>query len=183
MRAGGGGKRPGERKPPRAPGARPSRPSRPAPLPEVARSFDEGFPLGRPRPFRPVPEHRAESAAGLRHEITDLRAEVKRLAAEIDKLWARERGRGAATPARTARSIAGKPVRTGTRASRPGQRPGAAGPARPGATRSGPRKGAAPAGAGTGASKRSTGAKRSSGWAKPKTRSRRSGTTPRRKPR
>jgi hypothetical protein len=184
MPAARGGRRPGDDRPgrpdkkgagrPRA--QRPSRPPRapraPRLLPEVS---DDGFSMDTPRPFRPVPEYRVESTTGLRHEVIELRAEVHRLAAEIDKLWARERGR-AATPGRTARSIAGKPVRTGTRASRPGgvgrAAPGGAGPKRK-----------TPSGAGgrsPGGPKRATGAKRSSGWAKPKTRSRRSGTTPRR---
>jgi hypothetical protein len=136
-----------------------------------------------PRPFRGPLDIRGESTAGLRSELADLRAEVHRLAAEIDKLWARERGRGLATPGRTARSIAGKPIRTGTRASRPGGRltpPAAAGAAAPGRPSAG-RPGTGPKRAGGG--KRAPSAKRGSGWAKakPKTTSRRSGTTPRRK--
>ncbi|MDQ6846862.1 MAG: hypothetical protein M3019_04675 [Candidatus Dormibacteraeota bacterium] len=130
--------------------------------------------MDTPRPFRPAPDHMVESTTGLRHELIELRAEVHRLAAEIDKLWARERGR-AATPGRTARSIAGKPPRTGTRAS------GQGGRSRPGTGRAGPKRSAPlSTGRGPGGPKRSTGAKRSSGWAKPKSRSRRSGTTPRR---
>jgi hypothetical protein len=174
-----GGRKPGDHKPGRVTKKAPSRPSRPrAPriFPEVS---DAGFALETPRPFRTPPEYRVESTAGLRNEIIDLRAEVHRLAAEIDKLWARERGR-AATPGRTARSIAGKPVRTGTRASRPG---GRASPAAPG--RSGPKRAGAPksrdvAARGPGGPKRSSGTKRGAGWAKPKSKSRRSGTTPRR---
>jgi hypothetical protein len=142
----------------------------PGAFPEVS---DAGFAMELPRPFR-VP---GESTAGLRREIIDLRAEVQRLAAEIDKLWARERGR-AATPGRTARSIAGKPVRTGTRASRPSGRGVAAGPGRSGPKRAG--SAGAAAGRGPGGPKRSAGAKRGTGWAKPKSKSRRSGTTPRR---
>lgn len=153
----------------RGPG-HPVRTAAPHSFPEVS---DAGFTMDMPRSFR-VP---AESTAGLRHEIIDLRAEVHRLAAEIDKLWARERGR-ATTPGRTARSIAGKPVRTGTRASRPSGRgvPASAG-------RSGPKRGGstgAAAGRSPGGPRRSTGAKRGTGWAKPKSKSRRSGTTPRR---
>ncbi|MBJ7608016.1 MAG: hypothetical protein JF887_01100 [Candidatus Dormibacteraeota bacterium] len=137
------------------------------------------------RPFRGGSDYRIESPSGLRHEIADLRIEVHRLAAEIDKLWARERGRGVATPARTARSIAGKPVRTGTRASRPGGRlappaGASAGPTRPAGTGRAPAS--RPAGSGStrsaGAKRTGTGGKRSSGWAKPKSKSRRSGTTP-----
>jgi hypothetical protein len=147
-----------------------ARTAAPHAFPEVS---DAGFSMDMPRPFRVA----AESTAGLRHEIIDLRAEVHRLAAEIDKLWARERGR-AATPGRTARSIAGKPVRTGTRASRPSGRgvpasPGRGGPKRGGST-------GAAAGRSPGGPKRSTGTKRGTGWAKPKSKSRRSGTTPRR---
>lgn len=149
-----GAGRPRAQRAPRSP--RPPRDARA--LPVVS---DAGFALDTPRPFRPAPEYRVESTAGLRREVIELRAEVHRLAAEIDKLWARERGRSA-TPGRTARSIAGKPVRTGTRV----------GPKRGGS--------AGPKSRGPGGPKRSTGAKRSSGWAKPKTRSRRSGTTPRR---
>jgi hypothetical protein len=157
-------------------GKRVSRPSRvprsPRVLPTVS---DEGFAMEPLRPFRSAPEYRTESTAGLRNEIADLRAEVHRLAAEIDKLWARERGRSA-TPGRTPRSIAGKPARTGTRASRPGGR----GPA-VGVGRAGPKRaGAGAAARGPGGPKRAAGGKRSSGWAKPKSRSRRSGTTPRR---
>jgi hypothetical protein len=140
--------------------------------------MDSGFPFDEPRPFRPAPDHRAESPAGLRQEIVALRAEVHRLAAEIDKLWARERGRGLAIPRRTARSIAGKPVRTGTRAGRPAKPGAAAGPPRSAGKRSGPR---GPGVRGTGGPKRSAGGGRSTGWAKPKSQSRRSGTTPRRK--
>lgn len=153
----------------------PRAPRSPRVLPDVS---DAGFAMDTPRPFRPVPEYRVESTTGLRHEVIELRAEVHRLAAEIDKLWARERGR-AATPGRTARSIAGKPVRTGTRASRPG---GGGGGGRPATGATGPKRGALLGGGsrGPGGPKRSTGAKRSSGWAKPKTRSRRAGTTPRR---
>lgn len=166
-----GGKRPGGRKPPRPGGVRAARPERPNTPGDVAQAFEQGFPMHAPRPYRAIPEYRPESTAGLRNEISDLRAEVHRLAAEIDKLWARERGRGVATPGRTARSIAGKPVRTGTRASRPGPRTVAAG-----APRSGPKR-AAP----SPKPKRSTAVKRGSGWAKPKSQSRRAGTTPRRK--
>lgn len=176
-----GGKKPSERKPARA-GKKPSRgtgrpPARPFALPD-----DPGAGPARERsPFRGAPEPRMESTAGLRHELIDLRAEVHRLAAEIDKLWARERGRGAAAPGRTARSIAGKPVRTGTRAARPGGRGGATG-ARPntGAKRSPGATG--PAGAKRSAGpKRAPATKRGSGWAKPKSKSRRAGTTPRRR--
>lgn len=131
---------------------------------------DAGFALETPRPFRPAPDHRVESSAGLRNEIVELRAEVHRLAAEIDKLWARERGRSA-TPGRTARSIAGKPARTGTRS-----RSGSAGGGRAGPKRTG----AAGSARAPGGPKRSGNAKRGSGWAKPKTRSKRAGTTPRR---
>lgn len=169
MRAPPGGKKPGDRKPARAGKTASPRPGRPP-----ARSFVPPAPDPRGgagpehRPFRGASDPRMESTAGLRHELIDLRAEVHRLAAEIDKLWARERGRGAATPGRTARSIAGKPVRTGTRAARPGGR-GSAAAARPG---SGPKR--APG------AKRAGGSKRGTGWAKPKSKSRRSGTTPRR---
>src|ERR1017187_1007001 len=79
----------------------PRAPRSPRVLPDVS---DAGFAMDTPRPFRPVPEYRVESTTGLRHEVIELRAEVHRLAAEIDKLWARERGR-AATPGRTARRI------------------------------------------------------------------------------
>jgi hypothetical protein len=169
-----GGKKPSQRKPaqPAKKGSgRPVRPAAQRVFPEVS---DAGFAMDTPRPFRAPPEYRVESTAGLRHEIADLRAEVHRLAAEIDKLWARERGR-AATPGRTARSIAGKPTRTGTRASRPGGR-GAPG----GHGRTGPKRAGSPQGRGPGGPTRSGGGKRGSGWAKPKSRSRRSGTTPRR---
>jgi hypothetical protein len=184
-----GGKKPGDRragKPLKKRGAAPRRPS----LSRPVLADDSEIDGIEPRPFRGGPEYRVESTAGLRHEIIDLRAEVQRLAAEIDKLWARERGRGAAAPGRTARSIAGKPVRTGTRASRPAARagspPGAgvkrAGPGSPvrktTTSRGGP-SGAKRAGGGN--AKRAGGVKRSSGWAKPKTGSRRSGTTPRRR--
>ncbi|MGH7723208.1 MAG: hypothetical protein ACRENL_10340, partial [Candidatus Dormibacteria bacterium] len=126
MPASRGGTRTGDGKPPRfarKDRGRPARPAAPGAFPEVS---EAGFAMDTPRPFRVPAERRVESTAGLRQEISDLRAEVHRLAAEIDKLWARERGR-AATPGRTPRSIAGKPVRTGTRASRPGGRgaPGA----------------------------------------------------------
>jgi hypothetical protein len=174
-----GGKKPGERKP-----ARPAKKASGRPLrspaqrvfPEVS---DAGFDLETPRPFRAPPEYRVESTAGLRHELIDLRAEVHRLAAEIDKLWARERGR-AATPGRTARSIAGKPVRTGTRASRPGGRASPAAPGRAGPKRAGAPKGRDTPGGAGGGPKRTAGTKRGAGWAKPKSKSRRSGTTPRR---
>src|ERR1700676_2339974 len=107
-----GGKKPSERKPARA-GKKPSTRARRPPARPFALPADPGIGPARERsPFRGVREPRMESTAGLRHELIDLRAEVHRLAAEIDKLWARERGR-AATPGRTARSIAGKPVRTG----------------------------------------------------------------------
>ncbi|HWF57568.1 MAG TPA: hypothetical protein VG520_04375 [Candidatus Dormibacteraeota bacterium] len=171
-------KRSGEHKPARVAKKGPGRPVRAAAhgFPAVT---DADFTLESPRAFRVPAEYRPESTAGLRRELIDLRAEVHRLAAEIDKLWARERGR-AATPGRTARSIAGKPVRTGTRASRP-----AGGSAPAGAGRAGPKGGGAAgrtaAGRGTGGPKRSPGAKRGPGWAKPKSRPRRSGTTPRRK--
>ncbi len=159
-----------------APGAgRPTAPRAPR-APRVFVDAGDGPADGAiaPRPFRGGPDYRVESAAGLRHEIVDLRAEVHRLAAEIDKLWARERGRGAAAPGRTARSIAGKPVRTGTRASKPASRPASAsGPRRSAPQAGGPRSSSSP--------KRAGGAKRSAGWAKPKSRSRRSGTTPSRK--
>jgi hypothetical protein len=176
-----GGKKPSERKPARAskkPGTRAGRP----PARPFALLADPGAgPPRELRPFRGAAEPRVESTAGLRHELIDLRAEVHRLAAEIDKLWARERGRGAAAPGRTARSIAGKPVRTGTRAARPGGRSGATGP-RP---NTGPKRSAGAktsAGAKRSAGpKRAPGAKRGSGWAKPKSKSRRSGTTPRRR--
>lgn len=155
---------------PRTPRA-PRAPRPPRVLPVVS---DAGFAMETPRPFRPAQDHRVESTTGLRHEVIELRAEVHRLAAEIDKLWARERGRSA-TPGRTARSIAGKPPRTGTRASGPGER------SHPGGGRPGPKRGTqSAAGRGPGGPKRSAGGKRSSGWAKPKSRSRRSGTTPRR---
>ncbi len=171
-------KKSGDHKPARLAKKGPGRAVRASAAPGLPVVSDAGFAMDTPRPFRVPPEYRAESAAGLRHEITDLRAEVHRLAAEIDKLWARERGR-AATPGRTARSIAGKPVRTGTRASRPAGRgapesPGRAGP------KGGGSAGRAAAGRGPGGPKRSTGAKRGPGWAKPKSKSRRSGTTPRR---
>ncbi len=177
-----GGRKAGDGRPGRsdkrgASGKRASRPSRVPRAPRVLpAASDEGFALETPRPFRPAPEYRPESTAGLRNEIIELRAEVHRLAAEIDKLWARERGRSA-TPGRTARSIAGKPPRTGTRASRPGGRAGATSPG--GVSRP---KRSAPTGParGPGGPKRAGSAKRSSGWAKPKSRSRRSGTTPRR---
>lgn len=160
-----GGKKQSERRPARpgrkAPAGAGRPPSRAPAVPSAAGGAD----LGPPRGFRGGPEQRPESTAGLRSELADLRAEVRRLAAEIDKLWARERGRGAATPTRTARSIAGKPVRTGTRAARPaagGGRARSAGPKRsPG-------------------SRRPAGAKRGSGWAKPKSKSRRAGPGPRR---
>jgi hypothetical protein len=176
-----GGKKPSERKPVRA-GKKPStRAGRPPARPFAVPSEPGVGPPRELRTFRGAAEPRMESTAGLRHELIDLRAEVHRLAAEIDKLWARERGRGAAAPGRTARSIAGKPVRTGTRAARPRGRGGAAaprakaGPKRsPGPQRSpGPKRSAGP--------KRSPGAKRGTGWAKPKSKSRRSGTTPRRR--
>ena len=173
-RKSGGGKpgRSGATGGPKRASRAPRVPRSPRVLPPVS---DAGFGLETPRPFRPAPEYRPESTAGLRNEIIELRAEVHRLAAEIDKLWARERGRSA-TPGRTARSIAGKPARTGTRASRPGGRG-----APPGGDRGGPKRGASGGGArGPGGPKRTTAAKRSSGWAKPKSRSRRSGTTPRR---
>lgn len=173
-----GGKKAGDRGTPRPvrPATRPGRPPR-AGDPEVVAGFE-------PRPFRGPPP-RLESTAGLRSELADLRAEVHRLAAEIDKLWARERGRSGVAPARTARSIAGKPVRTGTRASgartRVAPAAGAGGarkPARGGST-AGPRPGAGakrPTSA-----KRTQSTKRGAGWAKPKSTSRRKGTTPRRK--
>jgi hypothetical protein len=176
-----GGKKPSERKPARA-GKKPStRAGRPRPQP-FALPVDPGVAPPREfRTFRGALEPRIESTAGLRHELIDLRAEVHRLAAEIDKLWARERGRGAAAPGRTARSIAGKPVRTGTRAARPAGRGTATGPrSNTGPRRSPGAKG--PAGAKRSAGpKRASGAKRGSGWAKPKSKSRRSGTTPRRR--
>lgn len=118
------------------------------------------------------PPFRTESSAGLRNEIADLRAEVQRLAAEIDKLWARDRGRSSAGGAgRTARSIAGKPIRTGTRAARPaGER--AAGTS-PGTVARAPRAPSRPAGTPTRrtatAGKRAGspgGVKRGPGWAK-----------------
>jgi hypothetical protein len=175
-----GGKKPGSRGPVRAVKKRTGRPGRPAP-PRRAPTADELGPgaESRPRGFRPAPDHRVESTSGLRHEIMDLRAEVHRLAAEIDKLWARERGRAAATPGRTTRSIAGKPIRTGTRGARPG---GRAGPGRAPADRAGSRSGhPAAAGRTGGGPKRTGGTKRSTAWAKPKSKSRRSGTTPRRR--
>ncbi|HEY7927193.1 MAG TPA: hypothetical protein VIG86_07215 [Candidatus Dormibacteraeota bacterium] len=164
MRTPRGGKKPTERKPAR-PGKKAStRAGRPPSRALVPPDLEGGF--GQVlRPFRGPPE----SSAGLRHELIDLRAEVHRLAAEIDKLWARERGRGAATPGRTARSIAGKPVRTGTRAARPSARGGATG----NRTGTGPKRAAG--------TPRPAGAKRGTGWAKPKSKSRRAGTTPRRK--
>jgi hypothetical protein len=179
MRAPRGGNKPGDRapsRPARKGSARPPRPPLPHAFPEVS---DGGFAMDTPRPFRGPADFHVESTAGLRHEIIDLRAEVHRLAAEIDKLWARERGRAAA-PGRTARSIAGKPVRTGTRAARPNAR-GAA-PAAGGAasSRTAAPRAAAPGSRGAAASKRTSGGKRGSGWAKPKSRSHRSGTTPRR---
>jgi hypothetical protein len=180
MAAPRGGKKPGDRKAARPAGKRVARAGRAVAPRAPAPPFDAGFPLEAPRSFRPAPEYRPESSAGLRQEIGALRAEVQRLAAEIDKLWARERGRGLATPGRTARSIAGKPVRTGTRAGGP-RRPGVApGPAPAGAKRVSTTRGATGKRA-AGSPKRSTGAKRSAGWAKPKSQSRRSGTTPRRK--
>ena len=176
MRAPGGGKKPGGRT-----SSRPaSRGSARPPRPPLQRAFPEapegGLPIDTPRHTRGPADFHPESTAGLRHELIDLRAEVHRLAAEIDKLWARERGRSAA-PGRTARSIAGKPVRTGTRATRPNPRgAAAAGPA----SRVAPPRAAASGGRGAGAAKRTSGTKRGSGWAKPKGGSRRSGTTPRR---
>jgi hypothetical protein len=174
-----GGRKPGDHKAARPAKKATGRPTRPAAqrfFPEVS---DAGFAMDTPRQFRAPAEYRVESTAGLRHEIIDLRAEVHRLAAEIDKLWARERGR-TATPGRTARSIAGKPVRTGTRAPRTGARgaPSAAG--RAGSKRGGASRGPASGVRGPGGAKRSSGPKRGAGWAKPKSKSRRSGTTPRR---
>ena len=165
-----GGPRHGDSGPARGP-RRAARPAPPRGLPPVAgHSPRDDTEL---RPFR-APEYRTESTTGLRNELADLRAEVKRLAAEIDKLWARERGRSAAAlPGRTARSIAGKPVRTGTRAGKPSTRGAAANAKRTDSGR--PKSVSASAG------KRAGSAKRSSGWAKPKTRSRRAGTTPRQK--
>jgi len=95
MRAPRGGNKPGDRapsRPARKGSARPPRPPLPHPFPEVS---DGGFAMDTPRPFRGPADFHVESTAGLRHEIIDLRAEVHRLAAEIDKLWARERGRPA----------------------------------------------------------------------------------------
>jgi hypothetical protein len=175
MRAPRGGKGPSERKPPPG-GKRPSaRGRRPPPRDFAPPGEPGGLPGPEPRPFRGAPDHRSDGTAGLRHELIDLRAEVHRLAAEIDKLWARERGRGTAAPGRTARSIAGKPVRTGTRAARPAGRGRAEGArATTGPKRStGPQRSTGP--------KRAAGAKRGTGWAKPKSKSRRSGVTPRRK--
>jgi hypothetical protein len=176
-----GGKKPSERRPARA-GKKPSTRAGRPPARPFALPADPG--VGPPRErssFRGVPEPRMESTAGLRHELIDLRAEVHRLAAEIDKLWARERGRGAAAPGRTARSIAGKPVRTGTRAARPGGRSSATGP-RSGTGPKRPPGATGPAGAKRSAGpKRAPATKRGSGWAKPKSKSRRSGTTPRRR--
>ncbi len=74
-----GAGRPRAQRAPRAP--RPPRDARA--LPVVS---DAGFALDTPRPFRPAPEYRVESTAGLRREVIELRAEVHRLAAEIDKL-------------------------------------------------------------------------------------------------
>jgi hypothetical protein len=174
-----GGRKPSDRTPARSAkkgAGRPARPPAQRVFPEVS---DAGFAMDTPRPFRAPAEYRVESTAGLRHELGDLRAEVHRLAAEIDKLWARDRGR-AATPGRTARSIAGKPVRTGTRASRPAGRTAPAADRAAGAKRGGAPQARGPAGRAPGGPKRSVGAKRGSGWAKPKSKSRRSGTTPRR---
>jgi hypothetical protein len=114
------------------------------------------------------PPFRTESPAGLRNEIADLRAEVHRLAAEIDKLWARDRGRSTAGGAgRTARSIAGKPVRTGTRASKPGtKRTSLGAPAatpRPPVRAGAPTRRSATAGKPAGSP---GGVKRGAGWAK-----------------
>jgi hypothetical protein len=177
MRSPKDGKKPSERKPAR--GRKPSVRAGRTPAPPFALPPDSGAPGHDFRSFRGVPTPRVESTAGLRSELIDLRAEVHRLAAEIDKLWARERGRGAAAPGRTARSIAGKPIRTGTRAARgrsaaAGPRVGS-GPKRAGGPKraAGPKRVLGPA--------RSPGAKRGTGWAKPKSKSRRSGTTPRRK--
>lgn len=128
------------------------------------------------------PPFRTESPAGLRNEIADLRAEVHRLAAEIDKLWARDRGRSTAGGAgRTARSIAGKPVRTGTRASRPGAKPtSATTPAaapRPPVRAGAPTRRSATAGKPAGSP---GGVKRGAGWAKAAPR-RVKGATPKRR--
>jgi hypothetical protein len=173
-----GGKKPGDHRsarPAKRGASRSARTAAPPGFPEVS---DGGFAMDIPRPFRAPADYRVESTTGLRHELADLRAEVHRLAAEIDKLWARERGRSA-TPGRTARSIAGKPVRTGTRASRPGGRGTPASSDRAGPKRAGaPRR--APASRGPGGPKRSSAGKRGTGWAKPKSKSKRSGTTPRR---
>jgi hypothetical protein len=175
MRAPRGDKGPSERTRPPG-GKRPSTRGRRTPGRGLAPPSEPGGGPGTElRPFRGAPDQMAPGTAGLRHELIDLRAEVHRLAAEIDKLWARERGRGAATPARTARSIAGKPVRTGTRAARPAGR-GRAGGVR---TTTGPKRSTGPPRS-TGP-KRAAGPKRGAGWAKPKSKSRRSGATPRHK--
>jgi hypothetical protein len=183
MRSPKDGRKPSERKPARGrkkPSVRVRTPAPPFTLPPDSSAAGHEF-----RSFRAAPTARVESTAGLRSELIDLRAEVHRLAAEIDKLWARERGRGAAAPGRTARSIAGKPIRTGTRAAR--GRSAAAGPRLGSGPKraTGPKRLTGPKRA-TGPKRtpgpaRSSGAKRGAGWAKPKSRSRRSGTTPRRK--
>lgn len=167
---GGRKPKPGDRKPARPVETAPASgrvPRSPRARPVIAA---DPFRSEAVRAFGQAPELRVESTAGLRREIMDLRAEVRRLAAEIDKLWARERGRST-TPGRTSRSIVGKPER--------GARP-RAGTRADGKGRAGPRS-AAPAAAGRAlGSKRPGGAKRTSGWAKPKARSRRSGQGQRR---
>ena len=128
-------------------------------MPRAPRSFADDIDIvDIPRP----PFARNESPGGLRSELNDLRLEVRRLAAEIDKLWARERGRAAST---------GVPPRTGTRATRPGVRTArsAAGP--PSRSSAAPRsRTAPPAGAtrapgtrGSGPGKRAGGAPKRGG--------------------
>ena len=168
-----GGRRPGSGKPPG--GSKRTGTGRARPAPPGPALTGPTVPFERP-PRRPdLLSPRVESPAGLRNELIELRAEVRRLAAEIDKLWARERGRSATT-GRTVRSIAGKPARPGA-GPRGARTAGAPAGGRQAAGRSGPTR---TGGRATGGIKRTGGAKRGSGWAKPKTRSRRSGTTPRR---
>jgi hypothetical protein len=99
MSAPRGGKRPGDRTSPRPAGVRAGRAGRPSAPRAVAQPFDEGFPMHAPRPFRPAIEPRPESTAGLRHEIADLRAEVRRLAANAVAASQRRAAPRGASPA------------------------------------------------------------------------------------